>query len=177
MTLESKIQELQRQLEIKKAYANVKISFGHAGKGIPEDIKEEITRKLTEIAVKLAEDQEINEKCETLTNEEITILKQIVHQILTPKDKKHTIPKKENLTVTKNDTIIPVTSEFLEHGEPLKGKIARLLLLDNIDVTMRKKIIPESEVKIMEIKEDQAFVQDKKANRFWVPVEDLDFNL
>lgn len=168
MKLDDKIKELEKKLAIKQAYLNASISFPK-GKNIPADVKKIVTDKIRAACAALAEEQEIEGSSSNLfTPEEVQALKSIA-KVYTDKATVNHAPQKHE----------PTSEEDLSNGKAVSQKAtkmdrAKLLLLDGVDPTMRKKIEPQAEVVIIETKEDKAFVQDRRANRFWVPVEDLE---
>ena len=48
------------------------------------------------------------------------------------------------------------------------------MLLDNVDATMRSKVDSNSVVILRDTRENMAFVEDDKMQRFFVPLEDLE---
>lgn len=174
MSIEKKIEELQRQLAVKTAYLTVKVSFGQVGKSLPEDVKTEVINKLQEICASLAEGEELKaDNSNTgLTAQEIEILKQISAKVLNPTTK---------ATAKVAPPPIPQPNPKAKFGSPTEltpnpmvTDKAVLITLSNIDATLRSKVAPQSEVQIMDRREDQLFVQDPNGRRFWVPSDDVE---
>lgn len=166
--LELKIAELEKKLATKQAFLHAQISFPK-GNRIPEEIKKQVSTKIREACTLLAEEQEIsNNKDSDFTVQEIKALKSVAGVYLN---------KKGDTTATEPHN--PTSPEDLQQGRVIsqaatKMNRGRILMLDSVDPVMRKKIEPESEVVIIESREDMRFVQDKRANRFWINVEDLE---
>ncbi len=176
MSIEAKIEELQRQLAVKTAYLGVKISFGNDLKHLPADVKEEVISKLNGIAVKLAEGVEevLEQESEMaqLTPQEVSTLKLMADKILNA----NTAPKPIPGVHDPRANPAPIQAQPVVPPQP-QVKRAEIMTTGSIDPTVRSKVDSQSVVTIVSLQGDNAFVQDTKYNRFWIPVEDLNFNI
>lgn len=181
MKLDDKIKELEHKLATKKAYLAAQVVFPKGGKEFPSNVIKAVKERIKEACVMLAEEQEVQTNTNTeatFTSQEIAALKSIA-QVYFGKsnnsDKAETPVKRE----MKNTHETPTTTEDLNNGKVISQKAtgksrALLLTLDSVDRAMRRKVDPQSEVIIIETKDNKAFVQDQKANRFWVLKDDLE---
>lgn len=167
MQLEEKIRELERKLALKNGYLQVVIKFPKGNK-IPSDVKEEISTKIKDYCLQIANDNEhIENFTSVFSEEEISILKELVSTV---KGKTSNKPENHSLKSSKVSEVVPANKPALKIE---KGRRGILMLLDNIDPTIRGKLAPQSMVVILENKNDSFFVETKGI-RFWVPREDLD---
>ncbi len=175
MDLENKIKELQKQLAIKNAYLNVDIKF-KKGVQIPQDVKKLVTEELTKACAQLAEgvDYEASANTTDLTDEDVVLLKELANKLRSKVNKKAPV---SNGNGANSHKVAQEESEISKAIKKVTANKARLMLLDNIDPEIRRKLEPNSLVKIIGKRGDTNLVEDENKNRFLVPIEDLDFNL
>lgn len=167
MGLQEQIQELEKRLALKKAYLSVKISFGKGNK-IPQEIRDIVTNKIQEVCTKFANDEEF--ECENnpeveFSNEERAVLKELSSRVLQKQQKSEPIKAKPVV-----EKAAPAVSEVFD-SSPKKGI---LVVLDNIDPTVRNKIAPQSEVRVVGSNNEMYFVESRTGIRFWIPKDDLE---
>lgn len=177
MGVEDKIKELERQLNLKKAYLAVKISFP-AGNKFPEDVKKEVTDRLSKACELLAEGGEEGIHTDGLSTEEVSVLKTLYNTLIarTPEIKTASTPV---VPEVKEPIQTQDAQRAIDNGTIVSSKLrqkAQIMLTEHIDPTMRKKISPMMQVLVLEEKEDQVFVEEMSSrSRFWIPADDLEF--
>ena len=175
MNVQDEIKELERELELKKAYLNVKVTFGQSYKKFSKEVREEVEAKIKAYANQLASDGS-DKVAASLTQEELTILKSLVKSIKN-KNKKSTEPVTKPSEGTIPPRRAPKMQEITENVNKSYGRgvQAELLLLDNVPAEQRRSVESGSKIHILDEKEDRVFVEDfsEKRNRFWIPKEDI----
>jgi len=167
MNLEAQIKELEEKLAVKNAFLNVEINFKKEAK-IPKKAQEEVSATLMKICKSYAEAQEqgasLLETSNKFSEEELDILKGIVERV-----KRNPSMSKPEPERVKSEAPAPPSAPLIEE--------AKIMLTENIDVTVRPKIEADAVVKIISRKKDKVFVEtkDKKRLRFFIPIEDLEF--
>ncbi len=173
MSIELKIKELEAQLATKQAYLSVQFSFPKGSK-LSQKIKDQVRKELKKACTQLAEGTSAfigDAIIAGFSEKELEVLKKIAAVYIDKEKTRPEPPAKGQVT----------TEEDLQNGVVKSSKLAQqraiLLLLDNIDPTMRNKIESGGIVTVMEQRDGKVFVQDRRTQRFWVPLEDLDFNV
>lgn len=166
MSLEQQIKDLQRLLALKQAYSNVVITFDESNLSIPEDVREEVIAKLKAISTDLGssveksnEKQEIVKSESQFTEDEVAALKLIAEA-----------------TLIKMSPTVQSSSKKAEPVKKAGPKMATILMTDNIPVDRRKLVQSGELVKIINLNETQAVIENAKRDRFVIPVEDLEIN-
>lgn len=165
--MNTKIAELERQLELKKAFLSARVSFGKGNK-FSEETKKQVTDFVQALCVKAAETNE-PDATPTFSEQEVTVLKQMVAKI---------VAKAADTQPTPVNTVPQPTVVTLPHKvAPAPKNMAQIMLLDNVDVAVRNKVSSESVVKVIgKVNEATAFVETGDGFRFHIPIEDLDFD-
>ena len=173
MSLEEKIQELEKKLALKQAYLSVNFTFPR-GNRIPDEIKEQVTSELKNACAQLAEHEEYDipvsvnldgtpSQASNFTPEEVEVLKGVAASVFEKTTDTGQSPKPQSKS----------------RKDSISAKKARIIMLDSVDKTVRSKIEPQSEVKVIASGQGKHFVQtmDGAARRFWINTDDLDFNV
>lgn len=170
--VEVQIKELERKLDLKRAYMGVQFSFAKGSK-IPSDIQEEIISKLQELCKKLAEETEISQVSNnsSLTEEELSILKSLVSTV-----------KAKTTALAGRPSPLPPSSEghanYQKDSNPTVkffNKKATILTLDNVTAKVREAMEPQSVVEVSRVKGDTATIVTKDGRITQIPVNDLEF--
>ena len=173
LSLESDIKELERKLSLKNAYIAASIKLPTK---IANDVKKEVTDKLRELCLALANEQDVSVTDLSLSKEEIVILKMLASKVLYTKSSNERVS--EPASVKKNGKISKGKLEKIK-ATSATSKTGIIMMLDNIEPSIRKKIKPESQVLILNRTKafgiDLAYVEDKQGLRFNVPIDDIDF--
>lgn len=160
--LEEQIKDLEERLEFKKALMSVVVSFGKGNK-FSEEVKLKISTAIKGFCESLLDDKEaqVIEK-EGLSPQEITILKQIAAKVLAKAE-------------------APAVAQEPVKEKPAQAKSevrATVMLLDNVDPSVRKKLSPLSIVRVVgKMNAETALVETEEGFRFHVPIDDLDFEI
>lgn len=172
MDLENKIKDLQEQLEFQKALKDVKVTFGR-GNRYSKKIRDKI-EGLVKTACENAAAGLPEGSSESLSEDDIAILKKIIASVKAKAEKGPETPKKASEKEAQNG-LSNVVSKAIQNIA--NQNMAQVMLLDNVDRTLRGKVEPLSVVKVLGKRDqDTAFVETQKGIRFNIPVEDLDFN-
>ncbi len=169
--LEDRIKDLERQLALKKAYLDVNFTFPKNSK-LPDDVKEQVVNELKDACARLAEGMEDalpvmnGNSADFLSSEEIQVLKQLVQAAKGKLGKAAPVTQQQ----------APKQPEVKSQDLP-EIKKAVLLTLDSVQPTIRNKMGSGETVYVKSYKDDQAFVMNRHGQGFYVPIEDLDFNL
>jgi len=169
---QSQIDALHRKLAKKRAYLSANVIF--TDKSIPDDIKEEISKEIKQMCIQLSTEQDKDAQIASpdtgiagISKEDLSILKTVVSAV---KDKaRKPVNEKGQVTTLKD------IEQGLVKSSKLAENSANILTLDNIDINMRQKIDRTKPVVVIEEKDGNAFVQDRRTNRFWVPIMDLEY--
>jgi len=145
------------------------------GSRLSQKIKEQVRKELKKACTQLAEGTSVfTGDAITVTGwseKEFEVLKKIAAVYIEKEKIRPELPAKGQIT----------TESDLQNGVVKSSKLAQqraiLLLLDNVDITMRNKIESGGIVTVMEQRDDKVFVQDRRTQRFWIPKADLDFNI
>lgn len=162
MSIEAKIQELQLQLEIKKAWLAVSVSFGRGNK-ISDEIKEAITEEIEQFCLKRAEglESQNTDVSSTFSKKELEVLKNLAQTALTRKPKTSSEIK---------ETPKPQTNTNPTPNSPLMVEILRT---DNISYPESKELQPGDQVQVVGFKQEYAIIRTKTGKQFGVLKEDL----
>lgn len=167
MNTEDKIKELEKQLELKKAFLDVRVSFGK-GRKYSKEVQDKVNQYVKEACTKAAEGSETTSK--GFSEEEISILKKMVTSIKEKANQPTTVSvsaEASTMSNTVSDTLKKINSQ----------NQALILTLDNIDRTIRNRIQPQSVVRVIGKRDENlAFVENSQGVRFNIPFDDLDFN-
>lgn len=164
------IEQLEHELNLKKAYASVQVSFGKSNR-FPKEIKEEVEAKVKEVCLKLASGEEVGQKTGQFNGQEVSVLKDLVKSIL-GKAGSPDAPAQPKAREFKS--IEDVAKAAQEGNEPL---IATLMTTDSIPADRRKLIDSNEQVQILKLNDKEAVIKKLKSNeRFVVPVEDIELN-
>jgi len=171
MSIEKKIEELQKQLAIKTAYLSVEIKF-KKGVTIPQDVKDLVTDELLKACAQLAEGVESftpTNNSSNLASDEIHLLKQVAELFKSKLKNKTLIQQTEPV----NNISGTVSGAIRKLGK----KRAEIITLDSVQpANLRKKVPSQSIVEIVGYEENRA-IADFKGTRFFIDKEDLNFNL
>lgn len=172
MSVENEIQELERKLELKKAYLNVNISFGKGYKSWSDEVRQEVEFSLRDCAAKLAAGVSV-QKSEQFSEQEIEVLKAVAASVLTKPSK--TAPKGPQ-QVEDSSFKGEVAKLTTEKPTDLTNAKAQITMVDGVPSEQRQKIAPEAVVTVLSQRSDRFFVEDDKGNRFWILNEFLNFD-
>jgi len=168
MSLEDRIKALEQQLAIKHAYLSAKVVFGNKGKNIPADVKKTVEKSIKELCAQLAEGNEVSQPNSSgLTTQEVNVLKSLASKVLSKTGAKITSTAQTKKARTLKDVLSNASKSNIT---------AQILLLDSVPATLRKKVDAQSIVKILANKGDRVFVETERGVRFYLPIEDVDFN-
>lgn len=170
MSIEDKIKELEQQLELKKAWMSVSISFGRGNK-ISEELKQQITEQIEEFCYAKAEGLEVAVERNTelpFTPEEMSTLKQLAQAALTRKAK----PSQNNAKHVLQQTSSPIEYQKQQNkgSEPLFVEVART---DNIPYPESDSIQVGDRVKVVGFKDEHVTIQLENGKTFGVLRESL----
>jgi hypothetical protein len=174
MSIEKKIEELQRQLAIKTAYLNVEVKF-KKGITIPKEAKDLVVNQLKKACAQLAEDRDaipLDTKGNTqVSTEDLLFLKQM-REAVGKKLSSKTEPTNEVVKDTGFSNNISEAIKKVSNRE----NVAQLLTIDSIEARLRRKIPPQACVEVIE-KQGEKTIVDYKGIRFFINTEDLNFNV
>lgn len=171
MSTESKIKELEKQLELKKAFLDVKVSFGK-GKKYSKEVQDQVRLFVQDACTRAAEGETITQS-EAFTEDEINILKNMVNT-LQQRSKNPSKPLNPSTEISNSmsNTVSQTIKKITNQNKAL------ILTLDNVDRTVRNKIAPQSVVRVVGKRDDTLmFVETSQGVRFNIPVSDLEFNI
>lgn len=182
MELEDQIKELEKKLELKRAYLDVNISFPKGNK-LSQEIKDEVIKLIKETCNRAAEGKsQVASEALPFSEDEVTILKQVVAQVKTAAGKS---PTSTSSKAVFGPEVPDATANSNKFGEMVRSSIktratqntAQLLLLDNLDRSLKDKVESGAIVKVLAKRDENTmFVEANNGIRFNIPTEDLDFN-
>jgi len=173
MLMSKSIEELERELNVKKAYASVQLSFGK-GSRFPDDVREEVTSKIKEVCLKLASGEDVGNKVGQFNGQEVEVLKDLVQSIIGKASGSKSEAKPKGPFKREFNSIEDVAKAAQDGNEPL---IATLLTTDSIPKDRRKLIDSNENVQILKLNDKEAVIKKLNNNeRFVVPIEDLELN-
>ena len=173
MELEEKIKKLENQLELKKAFLEVSISFGKGNK-FSKATKEQVITFVKEACLQASEGYSMTSTGGAFTDEEVNILKRLVQSVKARADGVSQPTPQTPLNGTNERSSI-VSNKIRQIKENQAKRQARLLLLDNVEQTVRKQLEPNSVVEVMGKAGNMCIAKDAKGVKFQVPEEDLEF--
>jgi hypothetical protein len=175
--LESKIQQLEREVALKKAYQSVQISFPKSAK-LPEDVTQEVTQRLRDVAQKLAlgtaDKGDDTPTTLDLTSEEIQVLKMLAQSAL--KKTKITLPA-TTVADESASQVMQAPAEPKPVQEPRKGKIQ---LTENIRGEAKRYAVIDDEVYVPNPETVDAHgmvsaIHTRRGGSMKIPLDDIAF--
>lgn len=171
--IELKIKELEKQLELKRAYLDASVSFSKGSK-FSQEVKDEVIRVVKETCAKAAEGkptaEPVSQIASPFTEQEVAILKEMTAKLLARANK--AVPAPNAPAESRMSSLV---SQGLRNIQA--QNMAQILMLDGIDRTLRDKVESGAIVRVIG-KKDAAtvLVEDVTGLRFHMPLDDLDFN-
>lgn len=181
MNLETQIANLERQLQLKKAFQSVQFTFGKGYKAFPDDIRAEVEEHLRKVAdaqgtllEPLSSETGVNGYSDIFTDEEVGALKLLAASVLKKKPESVTpsvitSPHKTTAQAVDGDRF-----KFRTQAPPPEvGGLGTLLMLDNIHKSQRSRVASGSDVAIVDANDTHFLARDFSGNQFWVPKDDI----
>lgn len=167
MKTEDKAKAIEKALELKRAFLDVKVSFGKGNK-YSEDVKKQVSEAIREFCVNSSEGS-VTETASVFSEEEISVLRQLVQTVKA----KTTKPESTPAPAPEGNSLGKLVRENMRPST----HTAQVLFLDNVDPTLRQKIPSGAIVRVIGRKDEaNAFVETMdQRTRFIVPFDDLNF--
>jgi hypothetical protein len=176
MSIDDQIKGLERELERKKALLSVEVSFGRGNK-FSEDIKSEISEKIKEFCMQLATQSETPESS-SFTETEVEILKGVAQRVLSSAEGKSKTPSQPTNQGFKSlKDVKKAAEDQAAQAQKQAPKRAKVLLTDNIEPSIRKKVTADTEVQVTGHDKHTGMLKVTSNNgiRFLIPEEDLEY--
>lgn len=172
------IRQLEHELELKKAYLDVRVSFGKGNK-YSQEVKDVVTKFVRGACLQEASGNSVQNPA--FTPQEVALLKQMAQRLEDKAKQPVTTTQPENGSGGAQQTAPNKMTQMMREGlNNIKAQhqkaTAQIVMLDNIDRTIRSKVEPEAVVQVITKAADFAFVETPQGLRFNIPLEDLDFN-